>query len=69
MNRDLESVHTPSLIQPHRMCLVLREVDSNIVYATESSILFLGVTPCFILERTLHELLGGHDGADAAKAQ
>lgn len=57
-NCDLEPIHIPSLIQPHGMLLAARSSDLRIVYTSENSPAFLGVTPSFILERTLLELLG-----------
>jgi diguanylate cyclase (GGDEF)-like protein len=57
-NCNLEPIHIPSLIQSHGMLLAARNSDQRVVYVSANSAEMLGVTPAFILERTLIDILG-----------
>jgi diguanylate cyclase (GGDEF)-like protein len=67
-NCDLEPIHIPSLIQPHGMLLAARVADLRMVYTSENALLFLGLTPAFILGGTLVEVLGPEAAAAIGEA-
>lgn len=57
-NCELEPIHIPSLIQSHGMLLAARDADQRIVYVSANAHALLGISPDYILERTLSEILG-----------
>jgi diguanylate cyclase (GGDEF)-like protein len=57
-NCDLEPIHIPSSIQAHGLVVAARSTDLQILYVSENSTEFLGLSPKCILEQTLTELLG-----------
>jgi len=67
-NCDLEPIHIPSLIQSHGMLLAARDSDLRVVYASANSLALMGVTPAFILERTLTDVLGAEAVAAIERA-
>ena len=55
---DSHSVDSPAMVQPHGMLIAARVSDMRIVYTSENSVMVLGVTPQFLFDRTLPEILG-----------
>jgi light-regulated signal transduction histidine kinase (bacteriophytochrome) len=57
-NCDREVIHTPGLIQPHGVMLVLRATDLSVVQASENITTIFGVTLRDVLSRGLAGVLG-----------
>jgi diguanylate cyclase (GGDEF)-like protein len=67
-NCDLEPIHIPSLIQSHGMLLAARNSDLRIVYVSANAKAMLGISPAYMLERTLTEILGAEAVAAIERA-
>ncbi|GEM44559.1 ATP-binding protein [Deinococcus cellulosilyticus] len=57
-NCDREPIHTPGLIQPHGVMLVMQEEDFRIVQVSANVDALLGLSPERLLDVTIQEFMG-----------